>query len=344
MAYQATKRNVFWNASALRLLALILLFSGLMIPCRAHADGVPKHPSSNPLSESEKVLLQGHADDAVTRLQTLIAANPQDGRAHLLLCRAFYAEELTDRAITECEAALATQPNDSKSQDWMGRVYGLKADRSGPFAGYKLASKVRTAFETAVQLDPQNDDAVNDLGEYYVSAPPIVGGGVDKALALASRAEPQLPQTAHRIRALAAEKQHDNATAEREFKAAVAVANHPDAWFDLGHFYFRRNQKDQAIEALHHAIDVDRAHGPALVDVASILAKLHTETDVAENVLRSYLASNAKTDAAPAFKAYVELGRLLEGDGDKQGAQTQFQTALALAHDYAPAKKAIQHL
>jgi tetratricopeptide (TPR) repeat protein len=343
MAHQATKRTDSWGASALHPLALILLFSVPAIPCCAHANATPKHPTPNPLSESEKVLLQGRADDAVARLQTLIAANPQDGRAHLLLCRAFYAEELTDRAITECEAALATQPNDSKTQDWMGRAYGQKADRSGPFAGYKLASKVRASFETAVQLDPRNDDAVNDLGEYYVSAPPIVGGGVEKALALANRAEPQLPQTAHRIRALAAEKQHDNATAENEFKAAAAVADHPDAWFDLGHFYFRRNQKDQAIEALHHAIDVDRAHGPALVDVASILARLHTQTDVAENVLRTYLASNAKTDAAPAFKAYVELGHLLEGDGDKQGAQTQFQTALALAHDYAPAKKAIQH-
>jgi len=344
MAQQATKENDFWSASAVRLLALFLLLSVPMISCLAHAEGIPKHPTPNPLSETEKVLLQGRADDAVSRLQTLIAANPLDGRAHLLLCRAFYAEELTDRAVAECEAALATQSGDSKTQDWMGRAYGQKADRAGPFAGYKLASKVRAAFETAVQLDPHNEDAVDDLGEYYATAPSIVGGGTDKAFALAARVESQLPQTAHRIRALAAEKQHDNATAEHEFKEATAVADHPDAWFDLGHFYFRLNQKDQAVAALHHAIDVDHAHGPALVDVASILAKLHTETDVAENVLRSYLASNAKTDAAPAFKAYVELGHLLEGDGDKQGAQAQFQTALALAHDYAPAKKAIQHL
>ncbi len=303
-----------------------------------------KHVAPDPLSDAEKILLQGRADDAVARLRTLVAADPQDGNAHLLLCRAFYAEELTDPAVAECEAALATQSGDSKAQDWMGRAYGLKAGRSGPIAGYKLASKVRTAFETAVQLDPNNDDAVNDLGEYYVSAPSIVGGGVDKALALASRSESRLPQTAHRIRAMAAEKQHDNGTAEREFKAAVAVANHPDAWFDLGHFYYRRNQKDLSLDALHHAIDADRAHGPALVDVASILAKLHTETDVAENILRAYLASNAKTDAAPAFRAYVELGHLLEDNGDKQDAQTQFQDALALARDYAPAKKAIQRL
>ena len=343
MEQQATKANSFWGFPASSLLALVLL-SASAIPCVAGTAAVSKHVPPNSLTDTEKILLQGRADDAVSRLHAFIAANPQDGHAHLLLCRTFYAEELVDPAISECEAALATQANDSQAQDWMGRAYGLKADRSGPIAGYKLASRVRTAFETSVQLDPHNDDAVNDLGEYYVSAPSIVGGGVDKALALATRSESQLPQTAHRIRGLAAEKQHDTATAEREFKAAVAVANHPDAWFDLGHFYFRIHEKDQALDALHHSIEADRTHGPALVDVASVLAKLHTETDVAENALRSYLASNARSDAAPAFKACVDLGRLLESDGDKQGAQTQFLAALALAHDYAPAKRAIQHL
>jgi tetratricopeptide (TPR) repeat protein len=326
--------------------ALLLLMSA--VPCLAAdlapKEMAPKHAASNPLADSEKVLMQGRADDAIAKLHAMIAVNPRDGRAHLLLCRAFYAEELADQAISECETVLSTLSSDSKAQDWMGRAYGMKASRSGPIAGFKLASRVRVAFETAVELDPRNDDAVNDLSEYYIGAPALVGGGVDKALALATRVESQLPQTAHRIRALAAEKQHDPDTAEREFKAAVGEGGSPDAWFDLGHFYYRRGQKDQALEALHHAIDADRARGPALVDVASVLVEMHTEPEIAERALRDYLASNAKTDAAPAFKAYVNLGNLLESTGDTQGAQTQFQDALALARDYPPAKKAIHHL
>jgi len=347
MGQSATRENAVCGAANLRCLALGGLLLMPAVPCFAaelvSTEMSPKRVP-NPLAESEKVLMQGRADDAIARLQPLIATNPQDGRAHLLLCRAFYAEELVDDAVSECEAALGTLSNDSKAQDWMGRAYGIKADRSGPIAGYRLASKVRVAFETAVELDSQNDDAVNDLGEYYVGAPAIVGGGVDKALALAARVEAQLPQTSHRIRALAAEKEHDPDTAEREFKAAVSVAGHPDAWTDLGLFYYRRGKKDQALEALHHAIDADRARGPALVDAASILLKMHTEPELAERALRDYLASNAKTDAAPAFKAYVELGNVLESTGDKLGAQTQFQDALALARDYPPAKRAIRHL
>jgi hypothetical protein len=70
---------------------------------------------------------------------------------------------------------------------------------------------------------------------------------------------------------------------------------------------------------------------------------MHLAKDMAEKALRDYLASTAKTDEAPAFKAYVELGKLMESNGDKAGAATQFESALALAKDYAPAKKALQH-
>jgi tetratricopeptide (TPR) repeat protein len=349
MPFGTAKPDHLTAAASFRMLALAATLFQSVLPCFAAVDvaiATPRHSaaSSNPLADSEKLVMQGRVDDAVLKLRGIVAGSPQNGNAHLLLCRAFYSEELPDEAVPECEAALVTLANDSKAQDWMGRAYGLKADRSGPIAGYKLATKVKTAFETAVELDPKNGDAVNDIGEYYVGAPSIVGGGVDKAFALADRAEGQLPQVAHRIRALAAEKQHDYDMAEREFKAAVATGGSSDAWTDLGHFYSRHGQKAQALDALQHALSVDKGHGPALVDVAAILIKMNTAPDIAQRALHDYLASNAKSDSAPAFKAYVELGQILDKGGDKQGAQAQFQSALALARDYPPAKKAIQHL
>lgn len=338
------------ESQSLVLTGFVLLCSlvGAAVPSFAAEKGpdggTPKRNGSNPLAESERALMQGRADDAAADLRVALTTNPKDGHAHLLLCRVFYSEELADAAVTECEAALEALGNDSKAQDWMGRAYGLKADRSGPLAGYKLASKVRIAFEAAVQLDPQNADAVDDLSEYYVGAPSILGGGTDKAFELATKIEAQLPQPAHRMRGLAAEKERDYAKAEAEFRAAVGVGGRADAWTDLGHFYARRDQKDQAIDALKHAISVDRTHDESLVDVASILDTMHREPVLAKQVLQDYLASLAKSDAAPAFKAHVMLGKTLANNGDKAGAQTEFQSALGLAKDYAPAKKALQHL
>jgi tetratricopeptide (TPR) repeat protein len=313
---------------------IVILSMLALTPLSCRADGQ---------NTAERALMLGRVDEAATILHARIAANPRDGAAHLLLCRAFYAQELPNPAVKECETALENGlAGNSQAQDWMGRAYGRKADNAGPFEGLKLAGKVKNAFETAVQLDPANGPAANDLSEYYVGAPAIVGGGLDKATALADRVAARLPQPSHRIRALVAEKKKDYATAEREFRAAVSVAGRADAWTDLGDFYSRRKQNDQAVAALRKALEVNTAKDASLVDVASVLYTMHREPQMAEHALREYLASNAKTDAAPAFRAHYQLGQWLSADGDRLSANKEYSAALGLASNYEPARKALQ--
>ena len=291
---------------------------------------------------AERSLLQGRIDDSISTLQRLIAANQADGPSYLLLCRGFYAGDQIDKAVDACESAARLMPQDSDVQDWLGRAYGIKADHSGPIEGFKLARRVRIAFESAVEINPRNNAAVGDLSEYYVAAPSIVGGGLDKADALADRSIAALPQQAHRIRALAAEKRKDYTTAEREFQAAVDVAKHPDAMADLGGFYARRSQYDTAVDALKRCVAADKAKDPALVDVASILNEMHREPKLAAFALQQYLAGNGKTDDAPAPKAHVLLGKTLATMGDQTGARIEFGKALELASNYPPAKRALE--
>jgi tetratricopeptide (TPR) repeat protein len=249
-------------------------------------------------------------------------------------------------AASECKAALRTLADDSSAQDWAGRAYGKQAESAGPISGLRLAIKVHNAFEAAVRLNPLNGDAVNDLSEYYIDAPSIVGGGLDKAALLADRSQSQLPQSAHRMRAMAAEKQKYYDTAEREFRAAAAVANQPNAWADLGAFYSRRTQPDKAVEALRRAITLDHAHDATLVDASTTLTEINREPRLAQRALRDYLASHSKSDAAPAFKVHVQLARLLRDDGDTADAKIELGHSLELASGYAPARRelaAIEH-
>jgi tetratricopeptide (TPR) repeat protein len=293
---------------------------------------------------AERSLMQGHIDESILSLQSLIAVTPGDGRANLLLCRAFYAEEHPDEAVVACDAAVQNLPDSSEAFDWLGRAYGMKADRSGPLAGFKLAHKVSAAFEQAVKLSPNFGPAVNDLGEYYINAPSVLGGGNDKAVDLATRAALQLPQEAHRIQAMAAEKRRDYGTAEREFRAAVDVAQRPDAMADLGQYYFHRKQNDEAVDVLKRCIAADKARDDALVDAASILFEMHREPQLAMQALNLYLSGDAHTDAAPMVKVYVLLGKLFIASGDKAAAKINFEKALQLASNYTPARRALQEL
>jgi len=317
---------------------LAVVFALAWLPCFASA------PKPTPRDLAQSALMQGRVDEAVAMLQGIVGKDPKDASAHLLLCRAYYSEKMADPAVAECETALQGLGSNSEAQDWMGRAYGLKADSSGPIAGYKLAKHVLAAFEMAVSLDGKNAAAANDLSEYYVNAPSFVGGGLDNATALADKVQTTLPQAAHRMRAMIAEERKDYETAEREFSAAVGVAGRADAWVDLGQFYAKRKELDKAVESLHKALAADPTRDASVVDVASLLIEIHREPELAEKTLREYLDRGVKSDDAPVVRVLVELAKVREAAGDKVGAKTQLEKALALARDYEPAKRALKGL
>lgn len=285
-------------------------------------------------------LQRGRVDQAERSLRATLASNPKDARAHQLLCRVYYAQDRGNDAVRECEAAVNSAPNDAVSIDWLGRAYGLKASHVNPLSAFSLAKKVRSTFERAVQADPNNLDAIVDLGQFLVDAPSIAGGDMDRARQLARTLAPRSASKAHRLLAQIAAKNHDNATAEAEFKAAVDAGHAPDAYTDLALFYQTHSQPDKALAAAREAIRADRAHGPALVDAASVLIDAHRAPELAEQALRDYLASATQTDDAPVFRVHLKLGKLLAARGDQAGAQREYAAALALASDYGPAREA----
>lgn len=293
-------------------------------------------------AQANALLQQGRVDEARIALQDVLATQPNNAYAHQLLCRVYYAQDMADAAIQECELAASQNPGDSNTQMWLARAYGMKASHARPLTAFTLARKVRYTFERAVQLDPQNIQAMSDLGEFYVDAPAIVGGGLDKGRALASQMQPRFPSQSHRLLALIASEDKDNATAEAEFKKAVLAGRTPAAYIDLGQFYQRQNQPDKALEALKAGIDADRRKDSSLVDAASILIAMNRSPELAEDWLREYLSSSAKSDDAPAFKVRIQLGNLLEHHGDATSAHREYAAAAALASNYAPARKSLQ--
>jgi tetratricopeptide (TPR) repeat protein len=317
---------------------LFLLAMLCISPARAvHAASIP-NSALQPVSAD---LTAGKADDAISRLSSSLAQNPADGEAHNLLCRVYYQEERWDDAIRECEAAVRLIPLDSGYHLWLGRAYGEKADSIHSIKAYGLAKKVRDEFERAVQLDSEDVDALSDLGEFYTAAPGIVGGGKKKAQGVAQALEQYGPVQAHQLKGRLAEKDKNYALAETEFRAAVEASKEPaDASMTLASYYARHRQWDQMLEALHAGIDADakaaKPHGPALVDGAGILSRSNQEPQLAIQLLKLYLASPNKSADSPAFRVHSQLSRLLEQQGDHDGARQQIEAATALAREYHP--------
>ena len=118
-------------------------------PGAADAASIP----NNALDPVTADLAAGRADDAISRLNLSLTAQPADAEAHNLLCRVYYQEQRWDDAIHQCEAAVQLAPQDSQYHLWLGRAYGEKADAIHSIKAYGLAKKVHSEFERAVQLD-----------------------------------------------------------------------------------------------------------------------------------------------------------------------------------------------
>ena len=341
-----------WNWLLASLLTLSLLLAS-PVPARAfgvglqHADPSAADRALGPDAAAFHALQEGRADDATNLLRATLAVNPNDAFAHQLLCRVFYAQDVADEAIRQCELAVSGANGGELGSDnnlWLGRAYGLKARHAGPLAGFTLARKVVACFSRAVELNSASVAAINDLGEYYVEAPFVVGGGTDKARSLAARSMSRFPGAAHLLLARVAVSDNHFTVAESEFKQVINADHTTDSWIDLAEFYQKHSRPDDALAAVKSALAADRAHGPALVDAASILTKVNRTPDVAERCLRDYLASRAKSDAAPAFKVHLQLAKLLIARHDFADANREIAAASSLAAAYTRNARSAQGL
>ena len=291
------------------------------------------------------LLAAGRADDAINSLRSKISTSPSDAEPHNLLCRVYFSMGDWDRGISACEKAVALDPNNSRYHMWLGRIYGEKADTANFLSAASLAGKVRNEFESAVRLDPNNVEARSDLGEFYLEAPGIVGGGRDKAEAQAQALTALDPAKADYLKGRLAEKKKDFETAEKEYRAAIE-ASHGSAltWFNLALFFRHRERWNDMEDAINHAVSAQVDRPEIIMESGEVLLRSGRNFPAAVQYLRRYLALNSKVEEAPAFKAHYLLGTALEKQGDKQGAAQEYRAALSLARNFSRAQEALDRL
>lgn len=301
--------------------------------------------SANVPNKAQDLLTSGRIDEAVSELQKRIAASANDAEAFHLLSRAYYSLEKWDDAIRAGERAVQLSPNNGEYHLWLGRAYGMKAERASVFSAPRLAKETRKHFEKAVELNGKDSAARADLAEFYVEAPGIVGGGKDKARAQAEVAARQDPSLAHWINARLAEKEKDFGRAEQEYKEAVKASNNdPIRWLNLASFYRRQGRFAEMESAISSAVGKPKKHPNVLVDAASLLLRAGRSLPQAAQYVSRYLSGKEKSDEAPTFHAHYLLGQILEKQGDREGAIKEYQAALQLAKDYGAAREALKRL
>jgi Flp pilus assembly protein TadD len=208
------------------------------------------------------------------------------------------------------EKALAISPASSEYELWLGRAWGRRAETSGWLMAGVNASKARRCFERAVDLDPHNREARNDLFDFYLNAPGFLGGGIEKAGAAAKSIARERPAEYEFEEAQLADRRKDYAGAEAHLRRAMELApNEAGRIVDLARYvakHGRLKESDVLFEqARNLAPDQPKvAFAEARADIEN-----HRNLEKARKFLQAYLHASLTPDDPPRQEAEKLLRR-----------------------------------
>ena len=238
-----------------------------------------------------------------------------DPKALELLGQAYFMNGEYKRATDTLERAVALAPNSSMTFTWLGRAYGRRAETSFPVAALGYAQKTREHFETAVKLDPKNGEAVNDLYEFYIEAPAVVGGGMEKARNLLPLIAEIDPVEVHFARARMAEQKKQYDQAETHYRNALSMApDQPGRVLDVANFLAKRGRFEEADQLFERAEKLAPNSPKVAFQRAESYVRAQRKLDEAQNLLRKYLGlPNLTPDDPPRAEAQKLLKKAQGG-------------------------------
>ena len=233
-------------------------------------------------------------------LQVLREIPSQDAAVLSLTGRDYLRLGEFKKAAEAFEKALNMQPDNSAYALWLGRAYGRRAESANILAAPGYANKARQYFERAVALDPGNKDALDDLFDYYLEAPGILGGGLDKATQLAKHIGELDPAEYHFAQAQIAEKQKEYHSAEEHFRRAMALApRQVGRVLDLAK-YLAKQGRTQESDAMFQQADKIAPDSPKVMFArAKTYIDAKRKLDEARNLLQRYLHSRLTPEDPP---------------------------------------------
>jgi tetratricopeptide (TPR) repeat protein len=252
-------RRVEWALAACLLAGLCLGGNApLLVPVIAAAD-----------ASADGLIKAGHWKRARALVEPQFKAHPDDAELDFLMSEIDDAFGDLDNARSLAEKSVALKGGDARYHRQLADVDGETAETASLFAKGGWARKFKAEAEQAAQLDPRNLDARFDLLEYDLQAPRMMGGGKDKAAAMADEIAKIDPVQGDLAQARIAQDAKDPSAEESWYlKALAAKPDDYDALTLLAGFYQRPPQPklDQAEKYAKEAVKAqpDRAEGYAL--------------------------------------------------------------------------------
>ena len=260
------------------------------------------------------------------------------------------AHRLLDSGKSQEAARLIEEKSLAADRDadlWflLAEAYHVTMDDAGILKKRGLAKKMRSALETALQLDPEHVDSRRQLADFYFYAPWIVGGDKDKAAEQLDLLEQVDAAEAWAIRG-------EYARSAGDYDAAAgylgkALEHDPDETrhlFALAVIEQQRQRFDESMPLLNEVIANNADHEDAYYYRARGAALSGSHVDLGLASSAHYLRICTKCDDVDRGYAWWRRATLLGISGETDAAIAAYQEALRLNPKLENARKELLEL
>ena len=282
-------------------------------------------------SSGVRLFEAGKYKEAKTVLEPAFKANTRDAAAAFYLGRIAMEERKTDRAADYFESATRLDPKNSQYFLWLGRANGREAQQANVLRQPGLARRARSAWERAIDLDPDNLDARSDLIQYYVQAPGFLGGSTVKALEQAEEIRKRNALRGNLELGALYEREKKPAEAEKAYLAAAKEKSDRHVGeYRLGLFYQSSGAFDKAFDVFESMLVANPGEAGALFQIGKTGAMSGQRLDRAQEALEAYLNTTPGRNDPSLAAAHWRLGMIHEKRQDRQRAKAEYEIALRL--------------
>lgn len=280
-------------------------------------------------------------------LLALTAVRGADGpgaAAYAAMMKAWRAGRI-DEALKAADAVLKAEPSNVAYLNAIGGLYCEKAQKANVLMKLSWAGKCHRTWERARTIDPSHVGVHTSLIRYYLQAPGIAGGGLDKAKAEASRMSALDPVSGEISFGHIAQSEKQPAEAERHYrKAAELDAAGRRGPAELVSFYAREKRWGEARAVFEARLAKNASDSFAVYMLARVVQTQGADLSRALELLDRYLASPAAEGGPGHAEAWFRKGQVLETLGRRDEAIAALEAALKLEPGHMGAAQELRKL
>jgi len=228
-------------------LSLLLLVPAFLFNQTNELDRAQQHIYAKQYKEA-KTVLQNYLDSGTS------------AQGRYMLSKVHYVLEEIDAAIDNAKAAVNLDEKNAEYHYWLGVCYGAQTNSASVIKQPFLAKKTQKAFLQAVTLDSTHFSARTALAQYYLRAPGIMGGDINKAYEHVRILMKQDEVEGRILLAQVYQRDNKDELADKEYaELEEKIGDNPDYYYffnSYGYYLLNKGETDLAIRKFRKQVEL----------------------------------------------------------------------------------------